>query len=230
LLLLNWKSLKNQPVAQVQQDDDRLKLLADECLEEYLDDDEISDPDIDFQDISTFLKRKTKAQLIELFHELSVQFPEMAWELSDRKQLNSGNAKEITTRLRREIQEIGCEPGWQNYWQNEGYTPDYSGIRKKLKTLLNAGHTEEVLTLGREIITVGCRQVEESDDEGETAREIASCMPLFVDALEQSKLDSAEKLSWARYIKALRETHARKRRLLEILDALEEKPIISKSR
>ena len=73
----------------------------------------------------------------------------MAQEIVDRRQLTSGHTETLVARLRREIQEIGDEPGWQNYWQGEGYTPDYSGIRKKLETLLKAGHADEVLTLGR---------------------------------------------------------------------------------
>jgi len=101
------------------------------------------------------------------------------------------------TRLRREIRDIGDEPGWQNYWQNEGFTPDYSGIRKKLETLLKAGHADEVLTLGRELVTTGTRQVEVSHDDSETAMEIADCMPVIVEALDRSFLDAADKLNWA---------------------------------
>ncbi|MBU4448654.1 MAG: hypothetical protein KKD99_08710, partial [Proteobacteria bacterium] len=69
--------------------------------------------------------------------------------------------------------------------------------RKKLETLLKAGHTDEVLNLGRELVETGMRQVEESHDEGETAMEIADCMPVIVAALDQSSLDTADKLTWA---------------------------------
>jgi uncharacterized Zn finger protein len=103
----------------------------------------------------------------------------------------------LSTRLRIEIHDIGFEPGWQIYWNNVGFSPDYSGILKKMNTLLNAGHIEAVLTLGRDLVTIGCRQVEVSHDEGETAMEVAACMPIIVDALDQSNLDSAEKLNWA---------------------------------
>ena len=51
--------------------------------------------------------------------------------------------------------------------------------------------------MGRELVVTGIRQVEESDDEGETEREIADCMPVIVEALDRSRLDSAEKLTWA---------------------------------
>ena len=51
--------------------------------------------------------------------------------------------------------------------------------------------------MGRELVTTGIRQVEESDDEGETAMEIAECMRVIVEALDRSSLDPADKLTWA---------------------------------
>ncbi|MEW6660240.1 MAG: hypothetical protein AB1424_16460 [Thermodesulfobacteriota bacterium] len=153
--------------------------------------------DLTWKDIDGFLQGKTKAQLIDLIYDLAGQYPEMARELADRKQVISGNTIALVTRLRKEMRDLASEPGWQNYWNSEGYTPDYSGVRKKLETLLKAGHPEEVLTLGRELVTTGMRQVEESHDEGETAMEIAGCLPVIVEALDRSSLDPAGKLSWA---------------------------------
>ncbi len=187
----------NRGVPQAKQDDDRLKLLADEGRNNEPNEAENALSEDIRQDIDGFLKGKTKAQLIDLIHDLAGQYPEMARELSDRKQVISGNIETLVTRLRKEIRDLGNEPGWQNYWNNEGYTPDYSGIRKKLETLLNAGHTDEVLALGRDLVTTGMRQVEESHDEGETAMEIAGCMPVIVEALDRSSLDAADKLTWA---------------------------------
>jgi uncharacterized Zn finger protein len=184
----------NRSVPQAKQDDKRLKLL--DWDGEPHDDKNLMSEDLR-QDIDAFLQGKTKAKLIDLIHDLAGQYPEMARELSDRKQLISGNTEALVTRLYKEIRDLGNEPGWQNYWNREGYTPDYSGIRKKLETLLKAGHTDEVLTLGRELVTTGTRQVEESHDEGETAMEIASCMPVVVEALDRSPLEAADKLTWA---------------------------------
>lgn len=187
----------NRSVPKAKQDDARLKLLSDENRDEEPNDDENAISEDIRQDIDGFLKGKTKAQLIDLIHDLAGQYPEMARELSDRKQVISGNTEPLVTRLRKEIRDLGNEPGWQNYWNSEGYTPDYSGIRQKLETLLKAGHNDEVLTLGRDLVTTGIRQVEESDDEGETEREIADCMPVIVAALDRSSLDTADKLTWA---------------------------------
>ncbi|MBW2649976.1 MAG: SWIM zinc finger domain-containing protein [Deltaproteobacteria bacterium] len=188
---------KNRLVPKSKQNDDRLKLLEDEDWDDEPDDNENAMPEDIRQDIDGFLKGKTKAQLIDLIHELAGQYPHMARNLSDRKQLISGNTQALVTRLRKEIQDIGYEPGWQNYWKGEGYTPDYSGIRIKLQDLLKAGHADEVLTLGHELVTTGTRQVEESNDEGETEMEIAACMPVIVEALDKSSLDAADKLDWA---------------------------------
>ncbi len=187
----------NRPVPKAKQDDDRLKLLEDEDWDDEPDDDENAMSGDMRQDIDGFLEGKTKVQLIDLIHDLAGQYPEMARDLSDRKQLISGDTKALVTRLRKKIRDIGDEPGWQNHWNDEGYTPDYSGIRKKLEALLKARHADEVLTLGRELVTTGTRQVEESHDEGETEMEIAACMPVIVDALDQSSLDVADRLVWA---------------------------------
>jgi uncharacterized Zn finger protein len=183
----------NCRVPKAKPDDKRLILLADGGRD---DDEDLISEDIR-RDIDGFLQGKTKAQLINLIHDLAGQYPEMAREIADRKQVISGNTEALVRRLRKEMRDLGSEPGWQNYWNSEGYTPDYSGVRKKFETLLKAGHTEEVLTLGRELLTTGIRQVEESHDEGETAMEIAECMPVIVEALEQSSLDPADKLTWA---------------------------------
>jgi uncharacterized Zn finger protein len=184
----------NRSVPKAKQDDQRLKML-DWDGEPY-DDENVMSEDLR-QDIDAFLQSKTKAQLIDLIHDLAGQYPEMARELSDRKQVISGNTEPLVKRLRQEIHDLSSGPGWRNHWNSGGYTPDYSGIRKKLETLLKAGHTEEVLTIGRELVTTGMRQVEESDDEGETEMEIAACMPMVVEALDRSSMDAADKLTWA---------------------------------
>ena len=184
-------------VPKAKQDDERLELLEDKDRGDEPNKDERAISEDMRQNIDSLLKGKTKAQLINLIHELAGRYPDMARDLSDRKQLISGNVKTLVTRLRKEIRDLGYEPGWQNYWKGEGYTPDYSGIRKKFKTLITAGQADEVLTLGWELVETGTRQVAESHDDGETAMEIADCMPMIVEALDRSSLDDTDKLNWA---------------------------------
>ena len=201
---------KKKKVPKVAKKDERLALFDhdnwEDDFEDYDDDGCIDDYDNciksslkkkDKAEIAAFLKGKTKTQLAELIIELANKFPRMAQELTDRYQLISGDVKSLIKRLKKEIRDITSEPGWQNHWNHEGYTPDYSEIRIKLETLLKAGHPYEVLKLGQELIELGNQQIEESHDEGETAMEIADCMPVIVKALEQSSLSNADKLVWA---------------------------------
>jgi len=58
-------------------------------------------------------------------------------------------------------------------------------------------HPDDVLKLGKELIEQGNRQVAESHDDGETAMEIESCMPVIVKALDRSLMVKADKLAWA---------------------------------
>ena len=112
----------NRSVPKAKQDDQRLRML-DWDGEPSTDDENVMSEDLR-QDIDAFLQGKTKAQLIDLIHDLAGQYPEMARELSDRKQVISGNTEPLVTRLRKEIRDLGEEPGWRNHWNNEGYTPE----------------------------------------------------------------------------------------------------------
>ena len=188
---------ENRAIPNASRDDTRLAMLEDFDLDDDLIDEEVLLSEDMREKIDRFVKGKTKAQLIEFINEIAELYPEVAQDIADRRQLTSGHIRTQVARLRREIHEIGDEPGWQNYWQGEGYTPDYSGIKKKLETLLEAGYADEVLTLGQELVSTGIRQISESHDEGETEMEVAACMPVIVKALDQSSLDPVEKLSWA---------------------------------
>ena len=97
----------NRSVPKAKQDDDRLKLLADENRDDEPNDAENGMSEDIRQDIDGFLQGKTKAQLIDLIHDLAGQHPEMARELSDRKQVISGNTEALVTRLRKEIRDLG---------------------------------------------------------------------------------------------------------------------------
>lgn len=190
---------KNMRIPKTNKDDERLSLFEEEEWEDDFDED--NDDSFPTEavkpEINTYLNGKTKAQLIELIHDLAGKFPKIAQELTDRKQLALGDVKSLIKRLKKDIREISREPGWQNYWQGEGYTPDYSEIRIKLESLLETGYADEVVTLGKDLIELGSRQVEESHDDGETAMAIEECMPVIVKSLDQSSMNKVDKLAWA---------------------------------
>ena len=147
--------------------------------------------------VDTLLNEMTKAELVEMIHGFVEKHPAVASELQDIVQLRAGDVASLTARLRLEIRETGSEPGWRNHWDDEGYTPDYSGIRDRLEALLAAGHADAVLALGKELIKCGTDQVEMSDDEGETAMEVIGCIAVLPRALAASSMPEADRLLWA---------------------------------
>ncbi len=185
---------KNQQVPKVRPGDERLVLVE---WEPWEDDGQEGFLESTHVEIEPFLSDMSKAQLLDLLLMFARDHPEIAQELRDRKQIASGSTKTLVSRLRKEIREIGSELAWSNRWTGEGHTPDYSGICTRLNALLEAGYADEVLSLGRELVIVGTSQVEQSDDEGETLREIAACMPAIVKALSRSSLSAAARLAWA---------------------------------
>ncbi len=188
--------------------DQRLKLLK-----EFFDDEAWVDEDDDLDEfdevyrqtnataetkfIEPFLKKHTKAQLVEFIKKLAVQYPLIMTHLQDQSNLSIGDVSDMVNSIRNEIQELSSEPGWQNHWRNEGYTPDYSRVKHRLEGLLDQGYADEVVALGEGLLEAGIRQVEMSDDEGETEEEIASCMDVAFRALPESSLSPAEQMLWA---------------------------------
>lgn len=99
--------------------------------------------------------------------------------------------------IRNEIDQLSSEPGWRHHWNNEGYTPDYSQVQERLKALLAQGYADEVVSLGKELLEAGANQVEMSNDEGETAMEISSCLEVVFRALPKSSLSPVQQMLWA---------------------------------
>lgn len=99
--------------------------------------------------------------------------------------------------VEREIFKASRERGWQNHWKHTGYTPDYSRVRSGLQKLLEEGHADEVVALGEKLFVAGIDQVEQSDDEGETADAVASAMKIVFNALAECSLAPADKLEKA---------------------------------
>jgi len=143
-----------------------------------------------------FLEEQSKEQLIILLTDLSERYPNVREDLEDRQNLSKGSVKRIVAGVRKEIQQLSSEPGWRNHWNHEGYTPDYSRVKGRLKSLLAKGHADEVVTLGKELLEAGIRQVEMSHDEGETGMEISSCLGIVFQALPQSSLSPIEQMLW----------------------------------
>ena len=143
-----------------------------------------------------FLKSLSRAELLAFVQQLSVDFPDVRQRIADRIELQQGNATKLVAAARREIRQATAEPGWSNHWSHQREIPDYSRVQQRLEALLQSGHAAEVVSLGEELWSAGCRQVGMSDDEGETGMELARCMAVALRALDAADRCGAEKLLW----------------------------------
>lgn len=144
------------------------------------------------------LEKLTKKQLIAKIITLSTEIPELRAYLRDEMRVYAPDTTALLKDLRREIKRVSQIPGWSDHWSGEGSFPDYSGVRRKMRALLDAGHPDAVLDEGLELLKLGKEQVEESGDEGETAEELARCVDLVAEALDASRnLSPEDKLMWA---------------------------------
>jgi uncharacterized Zn finger protein len=146
--------------------------------------------------IEAMLAGKTREELQALLVELALDFPEVSRRLRDTARLEGGQVDQLVRSLRKEIRRLTSEDAWYNPWKEEGNLPDYSHLEEQLEALLAKGHADAVFQLGEELWERGVRQVEESNDEGETALAIASCLGVVLRALPQTSMAPAKQLLW----------------------------------
>lgn len=202
-----------ETVPATEEDDERLERLAeqedfDETAGDEDDEDSLppmralkrpatrkpaEDPDAT---VRRYLESLPQATLLEFTQEIASDFPEVRQRILDRAELQSGDAAKLIASTRREIEKVSSEPGWTRHWSNESHIPDYSRVQERLESLLAAGRADDVVALGDDLLKRGIRQVEMSDDEGETGREISGCMAVVFRALKASSLTGAKRLLW----------------------------------
>ena len=142
------------------------------------------------------LAGKTRDELQALLVELALDFPEVSRRLVDTVRLETGQVDQLVRSLRKEIRHLASEQAWYNPWKGEGNLPDYLHVQEQLEAMLAKGHADAVVELGEELWKRGVRQVEESDDEGETAIAIASCLDVVLRALPHTSMAPSEQLLW----------------------------------
>ena len=201
---------KGLEIPKIGERDKRLALLDGAADEDSWDDeeenDEVKEEEVEFSPkrstksdsipLKGFLIKQTKEQLMALVEDLAGKYPVVHEDLQDRQSLSRGSVKKIVSAIRKEMHELSSEPGWSNHWNNEGYTPDYSRVKGRLQSLLSKGHADEVVALGKELLQAGISQVEMSQDEGETGREISTCLEVVFQALPLSSLSPVEQMLW----------------------------------
>ena len=202
---------KGKALSIVSDEDERLELIkskSENYSKELLDKDDWPDEgehgdsfvqagQRETQEIKDFLYKKSKKELIELILATANRHPEIFAELRDASSLSSGSIAKLVKAVSREIDKTSSEPGWWRHWESQGFIPDYSRVLSNLQNLLEAGYADEVLSLGEKLFMAGSSQVGQSDDEGQTASQIADCMKVVFKALQECSLADSKKILWA---------------------------------
>ena len=144
----------------------------------------------------TILEKRQKSELIDLLLRICKHYPNVENFISEEEKLSSGKIDEIVLSVQREIDRVSSEQAWSHSWSDEGYTPDYSGVKQRLEQLLEAGHADEVLSLGDYLMQQTALQLDEAQDEGELSCEISDCMEVALDALRKSSWERRDKILW----------------------------------
>ena len=146
--------------------------------------------------VAGILGEKSKEELIVLMTDLAARHPEVKRKILEDDQLRSGRIDKLAIALRKEIKAVTGEPAWNNHWNDEGNSPDYSHIKEQFAALLKEGHADIVVELGLDLWQGGNEQVEQSHDDGEAAYEIGNCMEIVFQAVKVSSLSRPEQLLW----------------------------------
>ncbi len=151
---------------------------------------------LDVEKARVALKAMSKAKLVEWALDRFADDPSLLDTLPLASPLTDKALAQTVARLRRRIRETASEGGWRDHWDHRGYTPDYAPIRVQLEELLKGGHEAVVAELGEEIFERGTAQVEESDDEGETAWQIRECLAVVLNARGKTQQPAAKLMIW----------------------------------
>ena len=136
-------------------------------------------------------------QLAKLVWSLIERFPDLRQEFQERIELSEGDVDRLVSQARRELRTVTSEMGYRHHWGSEGHTPDYSRLKHRLERLVELGHPDAVVELGRDLIRRGMEQIGQSHDEGETAMELEECLDVVFEAVGKSTLAPPDKLLYA---------------------------------
>ena len=144
-----------------------------------------------------YLERLEKTELIEILTTFAEKDGLLGRYLRDRQQLASENPEGVFGGLRSRLDELWREMKNYDFWSyEEEDIPDFSGVQVRLESLLDSGHSDELLVIGRELMDK-YDEIAEYDEGGEIGTEISSCMDVVFRALSQSSLSAHEKMLYA---------------------------------
>jgi uncharacterized Zn finger protein len=145
------------------------------------------------KELREYLELMKKEELIDLLMNLSDRDSLLSRHLWDMLNLASGDTKGTVADIYSELEELWEEARSYDYRDYESTPPDFSDIKNRLESLLEAGHAEEVADLGMRILE-GYEEIAPYDEEGDIGMKVGECMGVVIKALLQSGSPAHEKM------------------------------------
>ena len=144
-------------------------------------------------ELRTYLGQLEKEALVDLLMNLSDRDSLLLRHLRDILNLASGDTKETVVGIYSELEKLWVDARNYNYRDYDSSFPDFSNVRNRLESLLEAGHADEVADIGLKILE-GYEEVALYDEEGGVGMEVGECMKVVTKALLQSESPAHERM------------------------------------
>ena len=148
-------------------------------------------------DLDSYLRALDKVRLVALVQRACAAHPEFRAEIVHGRALAGGDHSAVVRQVRDEIADASSHEAWCDDWSGRGSAPDYSRVQSGLERLLDDGHADAVVELGKELFRAGQEQLGRVHDHGATSMEIAECMAIVFRALRKSTLTDPAKILYA---------------------------------
>lgn len=146
--------------------------------------------------LQEYLEKLEKPELIEILTTFAKKDNMLGRYLKDRQTLASENLERVIGGIYSELDELWRELKSSDFWAYEGEEmPDFSKVQVRLESLLDSGHPDELLDIGKELMD-RYEEIEEYE-EGDIGTQISDCMDVVFRALSQSSLPAHEKMLYA---------------------------------
>lgn len=144
-----------------------------------------------------YLEQLEKPELIEILTTFAKKDSILGKYLRDRQSLSSENLEGVIGSIYSELDELWRKMKSSDFWSYEGEDlPDFSEVQVRMESLLDSGHPDELLDIGKELMD-RYKEIEEYDEEGDIGTQISDCMDVVFRALSQSSLPAHEKMLYA---------------------------------
>lgn len=140
-----------------------------------------------------WLEGLNKGELIDILMEFSEKSPVLGSYLQDRQGLEMENIGGILGSIYSELDVLWEEAQEYDPWGYESTRPDFSKVQTRMEVLLDSGHYDELISIGKEIMD-RYEYIVEYDSEGEIGMEISDCMSIVFEALSASSRPAHERM------------------------------------